>query len=1162
MSCWGGRLPEDCRHSLTNSMADPERPERGFRFTDPRQDRIYRRLLLIGPGPAVFFKDACALMTGGLGIQTTSHLVAHLLRDVESGLRRVLLPYDFKGQAAGSDADSQGGSHKKQVNAILAAYGIDALDEAAKAWLRLTDEDTGLARLAHRRGLGPPRAVDDEIRRTWEEVQNLLAAILAKFETRFLEPFALLDELLAKPAPSAADAKRLRNNIPQNPVTLGYFFDKLENPAWLPLLRKEEFFAHPPEPERNDEDGTIALPPWPGSRYLARMAAVASAQATVLEIALQIPQTENVRVYEDLADAARALSAQLAARLAGKLEDSLTLPYQILLPEKIGALVAHLAAAGEREVALRLADRLLELRRRERTRPGGEGEADDTLLPEAEGTFNTWRYRQIVQKHIPALVSAAGLDVLQLLARRLDEALALSRRQGGEGKPDDYSAIWRPRIEDRGERDRGVKDVLVSAIRDAAEQIVREDASRLEEVIRILEERQWHVFERIALHVLLVHRDGGDALIRARLTGRRLFDESERRQLRREYRRLARDHFGRLTAEDQALILGWIETGPDVGDFRANFERWEGRSPTEEEVARHVRQWQLDHLAPIAQALPGRWRSRYEALAAEFGTPPAADFAVETSAGFHGPTSPLSTEELKVTPVEEIVEYLRGWTPPVGFMAPSREGVGRALAEAVAAHPGRFLPALRAFRGLHPTYVRSLIEGLVKALAEQRPFEWSPVIGLCGWVVEQPREFPGGPSDRARHHDEDPDWGWTRKTIARLTMAGLESKTAPIPVTLRYEVWADLRALTDDPDPTPEHEARYGGTNMDPPTLAINSVRGDAMHAVVDYALWVRRSFPEGPEGEARAAKGFEEMPEVREVLERHLDPAAEPSAAIRSAYGRHLPWLIMLDRAWVVANLGRIFPEDPALARLLDAAWETYIVFCPPYNDALVVLRDEYAKAVDRIGTKPERVSGPGNPDEHLGDQLMVFYWRGKLTLEEPDGLLTRFYAKAGPELRRDAIEFFGRSLREVEGEVESEVRERLVRLWERRAEAARASGDTKELETFGWWFASGKLDETLAVRELLNTLRVTKRIDPDFLVLERLRDLAPRVPQEAVECLRHMVDGARESWELHAWREEMERSLRAVLRTNDEAAKKAAADLINVLASKGHVSFRNLLN
>lgn len=57
-------------------------------------------------------------------------------------------------------------------------------------------------------------------------------------------------------------------------------------------------------------------------------------------------------------------------------------------------------------------------------------------------------------------------------------------------------------------------------------------------------------------------------------------------------------------------------------------------------------------------------------------------------------------------------------------------------------------------------------------------------------------------------------------------------------------------------------------------------------------------------------------------------------------------------------------------------------------------------------------------------------------------------------------------------------------------------------------------------------------------------------------------MVEGVRAPWELHAWREETEKSLRAVLRANDAAAGKAAADLINVLASKEHVSFRDLLN
>ena len=65
---------------------------------------------------------------------------------------------------------------------------------------------------------------------------------------------------------------------------------------------------------------------------------------------------------------------------------------------------------------------------------------------------------------------------------------------------------------------------------------------------------------------------------------------------------------------------------------------------------------------------------------------------------FVGPTSPLGAAELKAKPVGEIVEYLKGWVPEGGFMAPSREGAGRALTEAVAADPARFVAAIQRFR--------------------------------------------------------------------------------------------------------------------------------------------------------------------------------------------------------------------------------------------------------------------------------------------------------------------------------------------------------------------------------------------------------------------------------------------------------------------------------
>src|SRR6266851_5508790 len=83
-----------------------------------------------------------------------------------------------------------------------------------------------------------------------------------------------------------------------------YFLEHLENPLWLPFLRERRFFDRPPAPEPDPTGKGIAFPGWAVTRYLARIADHPETQALVLEVALAIPETENTRVHEDLADVA------------------------------------------------------------------------------------------------------------------------------------------------------------------------------------------------------------------------------------------------------------------------------------------------------------------------------------------------------------------------------------------------------------------------------------------------------------------------------------------------------------------------------------------------------------------------------------------------------------------------------------------------------------------------------------------------------------------------------------------------------------------------------------------------------------------------------------------------------------------------------------------
>src|SRR6202011_402226 len=124
-----------------------------------------------------------------------------------------------------------------------------------------------------------------------------------------------------------------------------------------------------------------------------------------------------------------------------------------------------------------------------------------------------------------------------------------------------------------------------------------------------------------------------------------------------------------------------------------------------------------------------------------------------------------------------------------------------------------------------------------------------------------------------------------------------------------------------------EDEERYGGSNMDPLTHSINTARGAAMHSVVRYALWVHRAIEREQAG-GDVESNFVGIPEVRDLLELHLNPQEDPALAVRAVYGQWLPWLALLDRRWVTTHLGTIFPSDPASRTYWDAAWETYIFY------------------------------------------------------------------------------------------------------------------------------------------------------------------------------------------------------------------------------------------
>ncbi len=143
-------------------------------------------------------------------LASTTHLVSHLLREIESSLRNVLKPF------IKTEEKPKGEIHTWQIREILKGLNIPETDPIAIAWLQIPGGDYGLNKRAHREDLAAPRPWDENYDRFWDEMQNILDRVLEKFEAHYLESHGRLDELLQKAEPTNEDAQWLRLYTPNN----------------------------------------------------------------------------------------------------------------------------------------------------------------------------------------------------------------------------------------------------------------------------------------------------------------------------------------------------------------------------------------------------------------------------------------------------------------------------------------------------------------------------------------------------------------------------------------------------------------------------------------------------------------------------------------------------------------------------------------------------------------------------------------------------------------------------------------------------------------------------------------------------------------------------------------------------------------------------------
>ena len=913
-------------------------------------------------------------------------------------------------------------------------------------------------------------------------------------------------------------------------ANLDYFFSNQKDASWLPFLLQEGFFQEPTPPETGttDEGQTwFRFPNWPESQYLARIAAEVPEQ--VVEAIERIPETPNPRVHEDIIVAATALPGELAARVA-KREQRWLADYEghlVSLPHSAGDLLAHLAQEGETKSAFALAGTLLKIV----VDPRYE---DQTSHHRAVALVGDWEYGEILEKAWPPLMVAEPEKAFRFLCHRLADVIGVGFVAGSSF---DSTYIWRSAIEDHAQNTgHSLLDTMVEAVRDTAMAEAEKGPECRDRVLAELARHDAPLLRRISLFVLA---DFGSAeQVAEILTDSTLIDEVN---VWHEYAELLRKRFGDLDIQLREQIVSLIAAGPDRE--QTTFLRERGDS--EQRIEAYGRHWRLRRYDLIAEHLDGEAKAEYDTLLREFDKPDHPTFhSVITH--LNGPTSPYSAEELSEMGPGGVVETLRTWSPPEGeSIDDSRDGLLRALVRAleltVEKDAAAFAASATKFAGLGPDFAGALLGGLAKAAREKVAFPWRPVLDLCERVAAKPMSDTPAGSGEAQTD-------WLHRTIVSLLSDGLKEGDAEIPFEERDRVWGLIEPHLEDPDPSPPRDSE-----SEPATVAINSVRGESLHAAINYAFWVERAMEA-----AGSFEGIASLPEFAAGVDRRLDLDIEPSPAIRAVLGQWFVQFVRMDQTWATTLAPRLFPPDPGEAGMFSAAWNAYVVFNRAWISVFEILWGSYSLAIERFEEVDEDRYMAGNPREHLGEHLTSLRFWGAIDLAA-DGLFSGFWDAAPVGIRKHVLRDVGWSLQHDNADLSDALRSRIVETWEWIAD--REEGERESLGEFGGWFGAKQLDDGWLLAQGQRLLRLGIPLEPDHVVYDALPRMAGGHPREVVEILRLMIVTGPEAWSVLGSVDEVREALGTVLGSGGEDAHADAILVLNLLGARGLSQFRDLM-
>jgi hypothetical protein len=379
---------------------------------------------------------------------------------------------------------------------------------------------------------------------------------------------------------------------------------------------------------------------------------------------------------------------------------------------------------------------------------------------------------------------------------------------------------------------------------------------------------------------------------------------------------LFRAHFGVLSPEDQVVFIDRVV---GLAESQERLDHYYGR----------------DWLAALERFLGPRERLMLSNLTAEVGAPRSEFETTRAVAEFIPMRGALSDAEVSELSALELLTLMRN-VPRLGD-AMFDTSINAVAAQAKAEIERRlddFLPLLPSIASdvRYPAILHHVVWGLSETLKQsdyQSPETLDAVLSFLRTL-----------SERATNGDVDDgaESGYGPRSVLSAVADLLEDLAPWVMTTPHTEILlATLRSVLASEDPTPEHEAQYGGSNMDPPTLALNTARGRATRALLRLLV----------ETAASESAGQAHLSALTDLTRSRA--TEEASSSVKSAYGIYLPWLVTrLPDLW--SEIGSTVMPADANDQTWDAVFTTYILFNHPHRGVADSVRRHYEVAIGRF--------------------------------------------------------------------------------------------------------------------------------------------------------------------------------------------------------------------